>query len=87
VHIVGCTMGMYYDARTFEYQTVKFVVVKGRNESIFIDRNNSQATSFEVTVRHGKFDAEIGRDLSEMKHCDISRSLFTVGARTELNSC
>jgi hypothetical protein len=65
-------MRMYYDARTYEYQTVKSVVVKGRNESIFIDRNNSQATAFDVTVRHGKFGAEIGRDLSEMKYCDIS---------------
>jgi hypothetical protein len=56
-------------------------------ESIFIDRNNSQATAFEVTVRHGKDGAGMGRNLFEMKYCDISRNLFTVGAHTEKNSC
>lgn len=66
---------------------MKFVEVKGRIESIVIDGNNSQATALEVTVRHGKVGAEMGRDLSEMKYCVVSRRLFTVGTHTERNSC
>jgi hypothetical protein len=50
---------------------VKFVEVKGRIESIFIDRNKSQATAFEVAVRHGKVGAEMGRNFPEMKYRDI----------------
>jgi hypothetical protein len=48
-----------------------FVEVKSRFESISVDRNNSQATAFEVTVRYGKFGAEMGRTLSEMTYCDL----------------
>lgn len=66
---------------------MKYAEVKGRIESIFIDRKTSQATTIEVTVRNGKSGEKMGRDLSEMKYCGISRSLFTVGAHTEKNRC
>ena len=66
---------------------MKFVEVKGRIESILTHRKTSQATTFEVTVRNGKVKEEMGRNLSEMKYCVISRSLFTVGAHAEKNRC
>jgi hypothetical protein len=34
------------------------------------EKNISQATVFEVSVRHGRFGAEMGRDLSKKKYYD-----------------